>query len=443
MSRFAILLLAGLLAVSPALAERKPLRLIRDAEIEHAIRLYTTPVFEAAGLDPAAIHVYLVQDKRINAFVAGGMNLFINTGLLLEAENAGELIGVIAHETGHIAGGHLVRSAEALRNARGAALLATLLGVAVVVAGGGGDAGAGVIAGGTGIAERSLFSYSRIQENAADQAALGFLDSAGLSSRGLMTFFDKLADQELLSPTRQDPYLRTHPLTRDRIEHVREHVRNSSLADRSLPAGFDALFDRVKAKLAGFIEQPAVALRHYPADDSSVPGRYGRAVALHRTSDTAGAIALVDGLLAEAPEDPFFHELKGQILFESGRVADAVPEYREAVALEPDEPMLRVGLAQALLETGDDGLLAEAAETLEAALRQDNEFAATWSLLGQAYGRQDRQPEASLAAAEYALLQGRDDDARHFAERAAKGLPANTPDWFRAQDILAATEPAP
>ncbi len=440
MPRFATLLLAGLLAATPAVAERKPLRLIRDAEIEHAIRLYTTPVFQAAGLDPAAIHVYLVEDKGINAFVAGGTNLFINTGLFLEAEDAGELIGVVAHETGHIAGGHLIRTRKALSDARGAALLATLLGVAVAVVGGG-EAGVAIAASGTGVAERALLGYSRAQESTADQAALRYLDAAGLSARGLLTFLDRLADQELLSPTRQDPYLATHPLTRDRVELVRNFVANSPLADAPTPPEFEVLFDRIRAKLAGFIEPTQSALRRFPADDISVPARYGRAIALHRTSDLAGALALLDGLLAESPGDPFFHELKGQVLYESGRVAEAVPDYEAAVAALPDEPLLRVGLAQALLESGDATRLDAAVEHLEAALRGDRDFSATWRLVGEAYGRQGREPEAALAAAENALLLGRREDARHFAERALKGLAAGTPAALQAQDIVAATEP--
>ncbi|MGH6720258.1 MAG: M48 family metalloprotease, partial [Alphaproteobacteria bacterium] len=300
-----------------------------------------------------------------------------------------------------------------------------------------------IAVGGSGVAERALLSYSRAQENAADQAALRYLDAAGLSARGLMTFLDRLADQELLSPTRQDPYLTTHPVTRDRVEHVRQHVALSPLADAPTPPEFAVLFDRIRAKLAGFIEPPASALRRFPESDGSVPARYGRAIALHRKSDLPGALALIDGLLAQSPDDPFFHELKGQVLYESGRAAEAVPDYEAAVAVLPDEPLLRLGLAQALLETGDDAQLDAAVGHLEAALRGDRDFAATWRLAGLAYGRQGREPEAALAAAENALLLGRREDARHFAERALKGLAADSPAWFRAQDILVATEPEP
>ncbi len=431
-----------MLALAPGAADAAPLRLVRDAEIEHAIRLYSTAVFEAAGLDPLAVNVYLVQDKRINAFVAGGMNLFINTGLIMKAENAGELIGVIAHETGHIAGGHLARTSEALRGARGLALLSLILGAAVIAAGGG-EAGVGAIVGGTGVAERTLLSYSRAQENAADQAGMRYLDVAGQSAEGMLSFIGKLADQELLSPTQQDPYLRTHPLTRDRIAAVRRHVETSAQTGKPLPESYEILFDRVRAKLTGFLEPPATTRRRYPASDASLPARYARALALYREADVAGAVAAIDALLDEAPDDPFFLELKGQVYFENGDAALAVPEYRRSVALLPDEPLLRLGLAQALLDTGDTAVVDEAIATLEAIVRRDRDYPATWQLLGQAYGRAGRDAESALAAAESAFLFDRRADARHFAERALKGLEPGSPNWLHAQDILAATESEP
>ncbi len=431
--------LAATVGPSPARAERAPLTVIRDAEIEHIIRVYSTPLFQAAGLDPAAIKVYLVKDKRINAFVAGGVNMFINTGLILRATSANQLVGVIAHETGHIAGGHMVRTREALSNARGVALLATLLGVAVVVAGGG-AAGTGVALGGSGVAERLLFSFSRGQENAADQAALSYLEASGQSAEGLEEFFGVLGRQEMLSANRRDPYLTTHPLTRERISHIRAYVATSPFTGQSSPAGFDALFGRMIAKLAGYLESPEVLRRRYPDADQSVAARYARAIALYRRSDLGAAIALVDGLLAEQPGDPFFHELKGQILLENGRIAESVPPYRRAVELLPGEPLLGIGLAQALIETATPEAGRDAATHLEAALRVDPDNAGAWRLLGAAYSLVGDEPMAALASAESALLQGHREEAERFAKRAEKGLAPNSPAWLRVADILAATK---
>lgn len=424
---------------TPARAEHNPLTLIRDAEIEHIIRLYATPLFQAAGLEPSAIKVYLVQDKGINAFVAGGMNLFINTGLILKAKSANQLIGVIAHETGHIAGGHVIRTREALTQARGAALLATILGAAVIVAGGG-STGAGVVLGGRGVAERLVYSFSRSQENAADQAALSYLDAIGQSARGLMEFFDVLGQQELFSSARQDPYLSTHPLTRERISAVRSHVETAPNAGS--PAEFDALFARMTAKLAGYLEKPDVLRRRYPDSDRTVEARYAHAIGLYRQAKIGPALALIDELLRERPDDAFFQELRGQVLLENGRIEEALPAYRRAVELEPDEPLLRVGLAQALIETATPAGGDQAAIELERAMQVDRDNAGAWRLLGAAYSLKGDEAMAALATAESALLRNQMEDAARFAERAVKGLDPGTPAWLRAQDILAATESA-
>jgi predicted Zn-dependent protease len=444
MSRSCRILLAFVLAMAagaPRAEARDPLTLIRDAEIEHIIRTYATPLFRTAGLDPAAIKVYLVQDKGINAFVAGGMNLFINTGLILAATNANQLVGVIAHETGHIAGGHIVRTREAVSQARGAALLATILGAAVIVAGGG-SAGTGVVLGGTGVAERLLYSFSRSQENAADHAALGYLDATGQSARGLLEFFEVMARQELYSASRQDPYLSTHPLSRERIAQVRAHVERSPYADAPEPDGYDAMFSRMIAKLAGYLEKPETLRRRYPDSDRSFDARYARAIGLYRRPDVDGALAMIDELLGERPDDPFVHELRGQVLLESGRLAEALPSYERSVALEPDEPLLRVGLAQTLVALATPEAGARAIEELRIALRTDPDNAGAWRLMGAAHSLAGDEPMAALATAESALLRGETADAAHFAERALKGLAPDSPGWLRAQDILAATKEA-
>jgi predicted Zn-dependent protease len=435
-------LVAALASPWPA-AARAPLTLIRDAEIEHTIRALATPVFQAAGLDPQAVKVYLVQDKAINAFVAGGMNIFIYTGLLTKADSANQVIGVIAHETGHIAGGHLVRMRTEMENMSGAALLAALLGIAVAV-GGGGSAGTGIVFGGTQVAERALLSFSRSQENTADGAALKFLDATGQSSRGLLEFMKKLEDQELLTGTLQEPYLATHPLTRERIEHIRQHVDTSPLADAPEPEDFATMFERMQGKLVGFIDPPETTLRAFKADDPSLKARIARAVALYRVPDLPEALSALDALLADYPDDAYFHELKGQVLFENGKTAEAVAAYRDATRLAPDEPLLQLGLGQALLGLQDaPEQWTEAGEHLEFVVAREPDNAQAWQLLSVAYGETGRMPLAALASAEYAYRLGRADDAAHFADRAAKGLEANTPAWLRAQDILAAVKTAP
>ena len=435
-NRPAFLIVGLLIAVAagfgaPARAEK--ISFIRDAEIESTIRNYATPLLEAVGLDAAVVEVHLINSKRLNAFVAGGQKLFLNTGLLMAAESPNQVIGVIAHETGHIAGGHLARTHDAMRNANITSILAFVLGTAAAVAGSP-DAGMAVMAGGSALAQSTLLKYSRTQEQAADQFAVNALDSTGQSSRGLLEFLRILERQEALVSGRQNPYLRTHPLAGDRIAFVGNHVANSPYSNVPSPADQIVRFARMKAKLMGFID-PGAALKAYPEDDTSLDARYARAIAHYRRPDLPRAFAEIDSLIAEYPGDGFFLELKGQILFENGYIDDAVLSYGDAVAALPDEPLIRVGLARALVESGRREALDEAIHHLEIVVRQDSEQPQAWRLLSIAYGRTDRLGLSWLASAQRAMLTGRPKDALEFATRANKMLPNGSPGQLRAQDI--------
>ena len=427
-------LLVLLLATIGAPAAGQRISLIRDAEIENTIRAFAAPLFTAAGLDPRAVNIHLINDKKLNAFVAGGLNLFLNTGLLVAAENPGQVIGVIAHETGHIAGGHLARTDEALRGANTAAIIAYVLGVAVAAAGSP-EAGTAIMLGGETIATRSFLKYSRSQEMAADQFAASVLDETGQSARGLFEFFHVLEGQEALLPELQDPYLRTHPITRERIAFVRRHLEDSAFTEASPPPGFDAMFRRMKAKLIGFLEAPDTTFNVYPDDDRSLEARYARAIAHHRRADIDEALGEIDSLLAEFPDDPYFHELKGQILFESGRVADAIAPYQQAYELLPETALIRVFLAQAIIESGNRGAFDEARQHLEAVVSRENDNLRAWRLLGVVYGRTGRRGKSALASAEFAYHAGNFADALMFAKRAINYLPDGSPGRLRAEDI--------
>jgi predicted Zn-dependent protease len=428
---------ASLLAAGPGWSAG--LGLIRDAEIENTIRAFTSPLFEAAGLDPDAVNVYLIQDKALNAFVAGGQNIFITTGLLMRAENSLQVIGVVAHETGHIAGGHLARMADELRGASSQALIAQILGVLVAVATGQGGAAAAVGAGGLHVAERTLLQYSRAQEQAADQAALQYLDRTRQSARGLEEFFDILGDQELLASSRQDPYVMTHPLTRDRAEFVRNHVAQSPNSKVPPNPQFEDLFRRMRAKLVGFIE-PGRTRQVYPDKDTSLAARYARSVAYYRASRLDAALPLIDALIAEEPKNPYFLELKGQMLFESGRVKEALAPYTESVRLAPNEPLLRTSLAHVQIELNDPALEREALRNLMAALQKDQANPTAWRLAATAYGRNGDLGMSALSLAEFNLLTGKPVDARGQAIRAKRLLKEGSPGWMRAEDIVQITD---
>ncbi len=264
--------------VAPATVEAKRLRFIRDTEIENIVRAYSTPIFLAAGLDPQAVDVYLIDDPRLNAFVAGGQNMFLHTGLLLRAETPLQVMGVIAHETGHITGGHIVSRGEEVKKTTAALIASYVLGLGTAIATGRGDAGAAIITGGQGAAVASLLAYTRGQEASADQAAIKLLEVSGYSPRGLLEFFEILGDQEALLTSRQDPYLRTHPLTSDRIASLRAAVANSRFADTPAPAKLVAMHERMRAKLFGYLTDEN-ALRKYIDNEVSLPAGYARAIA--------------------------------------------------------------------------------------------------------------------------------------------------------------------
>ena len=429
--------------ICDAMAQSRP-RQIRDAEIEATLRAYADPIFAAAGLDTSAVQVHLIEDKRINAFVSGGMQIFIHTGLLTQADTPNEVIGVLAHETGHIMGGHLARFNEAIENATIEAIIGLIAGVAIGVASGNGGAGAGVGVLGQSIAQRNLFQYTQGQESAADQAAYSLLEKTEQSPQGLVDFFRILWRQEALSSSSQDPYLRTHPLTRNRIDASEAAVARSPYATAKDSPEMVMRHQRMLAKLNGYLEPDRVA-QIYPKSDTSVPARYARAIADFRRSRMPEAIALMDGLLKDAPNDPFFIEQKAQILFENGRVGDALPLYQQALDLAPTEPLIRMELADAQLQVAeqdeaqgfrpDPAQLSAAVANLNEVVRLEPKNAGAFRLLAIAYGKSGDLPMAMLSQAEERLATGKPKEAKEFAERALAALPEGSPGWLRAQDI--------
>lgn len=424
-------------------AQQVPQRVvtIRDAETEALVRAVAHPLFRAAGLDPAAIRITLLQAWAINAFVTTGNRLFIHTGLIQQTESVAEFAGVIAHEAGHIAGGHVSRLPEELRAAMLRQAAAMLLGGIAAVAGGGrgaGEAGIGIAMAGQNAAMRELLAHTRAQEQAADQAAIGMLAREGWSPLGLARLLERLQDQESLQVSRQDPYLRTHPLSRDRLDFVREEAARMGGAERAPPPAIEARYAMVRAKLDGFLDRPEITFRRYPATDASAPARYARAIALHRSGRRAEAVTLLDGLIREHPSDPYLHELKGQVLFEGGRVRDSLGPYATAARLAPQEPLIRIAHARALVELGDPASLRRAAQELDSALARDREDAAAWRLLATARGRAGDRAAADLALAEEAMLSSDFAAARMLALRAEPRLPPG-PSLQRARDIVEAS----
>lgn len=445
----AFILLLGLCAglTSTAYAQsRESITFIRDAEIEHYLRELATPIYRSADIDPASVSIVIVKSNVLNAFVAGGMNQFFYTGLLMQADTPEQLIGVIAHETGHIAGGHLIRGQEAMKNASAEAIFGMLLGVAAGVASGNAQVTAATLGGAQQIAERNLLSFSRAQEASADAAGMSFLDRAGITTLGMRDFMQKLLGQELLPTDRQVEYVRTHPLTQDRVEAITHHLQNSSFANALLDPKFKTMHERMKAKLSGFL-QPEAALLRTTDKDPRVTARYARAIAFYQTGQLPRALALADGLIKDEPNNPYFYELKAQMLFEHGRIDEAIVLYKKAVDFVPDSALLRAAYAHALIESKDNSKLDDAIQQLMESNRLEDREAQTWRLLASAWGKKAEltkdsrfEAMAAYALAEEALARGANKEALQLADRASKGLPKGSPYWVKAQDIKLSTE---
>lgn len=425
-------LMAALLIVQPATAQS----ILRDAETEALLADMSAPLIRAAGLRPQDVRIVMVGDRSINAFVAGGQIVYIHSGLIEASDNANQVQGVIAHELGHVAGGHVVNSAGAER-ATNIALLSLLLG-AVAIAAGAGEAGMGILGAGQQAALGSYLAYSRVQESTADAAAARYLSAAGISGKGFIDFFMKLQNLEFRYSVPQDDqqqYGRTHPLSGDRIRFLRDTLSVDPAWDRPSDATIEARFQRVKAKLVGYVQEPAQTMRQFPVGDTSVAARYARAYAWHKDAHPERALAEVDALLAEAPEDPYYLELRGQILLESGRPTDALPALRQAVAGTSQQPLISALFGHALIATEDPANYAEAEAVLRAAVARDNENPFAWYQLGVVYAQRGDDTRAALATAERHILTRQPALALASAEMAMAGLPPGTPDWLRAQDI--------
>ena len=415
--------------------------IIRDTEIEEYMAEWFKPVFEAAGMSPDQINIILVQDSDINAFVAGGSNIFFNTGLLQKTENPGEVIGVMAHELGHITGGHLIRGREAMEQASYESILGMLLGVGAAIATGDGGAAGAIGTGAASMAQRGYLANSRAFESSADQAALTYLNTAQINPTGLGSFMKKLASQELRATSQQAEYVRSHPLTRDRISAIQAKVGESAYKTKPYPAQWDKQHKMMIAKLAGFITPQQVAWT-YDDTDKSVEAISARAIAAYRQDDIVLALKLADQLLAIEPNNPYFLELKGQMLVDFGRVKEGIPYYEKAVAKKPDAGLIRVSLAHAQIETAGNNAVAldKAIINLKRAMKEEPRSTRIHRLLATAYGRKGDEPVAKLHLAEEALLQRKKDYAKSQAEAALRGLKPGSSDWIRAKDILSYVE---
>ena len=436
--RTATRVLAVLAALSLTAQPAEAQSVLRDAETEALLKDLAAPLVQAAGLAPGNVDVVLVGDPSINAFVAGGQTVYINSGLIEEADSAAEVQGVIAHELGHVTGGHVISTPQAYANAGKISLLSMLLGVAAAVAGAG-EAAMGVMMAGQQAAMGKFLAFSRVQESSADAAGAQYLSKAGISGRGSLSFFKKLQSMEFrygYGHSDDDAFASTHPMSGDRIARLTHDYETDPAWDKPDDPQLQARFERVKAKLAGYIQEPAQTLRQYPETDTTAPARYARAYAFHKQALMDKALAETDALIKSAPDDPYYLELEGQVLLESGRPADAVAPLRKATALTSNQPLIASLFSHALIATEDKANYPEAKEVLKAAVARDRLNPFAWYQLGVIYAEQGDMSRARLASAEQQVMNGQYVEALRSAQAATQGLPENTPDWLRAQDIV-------
>jgi len=450
-SRALALLTAGVLALAGAVPSAVPAHaqgatpIIRDTEIEQLLRDYVRPILRVAGLSKQNIKVVIINDRSFNAFVMDGRHIFINAGALFECKTPNEVIGVLAHETGHLADGHLMRMREQLATAQTQSIIALLLGAGAMVASArstGGGAGAGAILAPQSAIQRSLLAYIRTQEDQADHAGVKFLNASGQSPKGMYDLFKRLSDEQLYNSRYIDPYLQTHPMPAERVASLETLAKSSPYWNKKDPPELQLRHDLMRAKLSGFLERPDTVMRRYPPSNTSLPARYARAIASYRHSDLRGAITQIDGLIQSEPNNPYFHELKGQALLEGGRPSEAIAPLRRAVSLAPSPALIQIMLGQALVATNDKKNSEEAIKMLRTALDREPGMPAAFSQLAMAYGRVGDLPHADLAAAQAAFARSDFKTARQLAERAKTRLPVGSPAWVRADDIATVKQSA-
>jgi predicted Zn-dependent protease len=416
--------------------------MIRDAEIEQLLRDYTQPILKAAGLAQQNVQVVIIDDKSFNAFVMDAHRIFINTGALMEATTPNQLIGVFAHESGHIVGGHLSKMRQELANAQTAMIVAMLLGVGAMVAGARsgstdmGNVGGAIFTAPTALAMNSILSYQRAQEESADRAGVRFLTMTGQSAKGMYDTFKRFADESLFAAHGANPYAQNHPMPEERMAALAELVK-TPYWDKKDPPELQFRHDMMRAKLYGFVERPDTVLRRYPSTDTSLPARYARAISTYRFGDMRSAIAQIDSLIQSMPNNPYFYELKGQALLEGAHPAEAIAPLRHAVELAPSPALIQILLAQALVATNNVSMADQAIPLLHTALLKEPEATDAYTTLAMAYGRKNDLADADLASAQAAFARGDNKTARELADRAKQRFPIGSPGWVRADDIVA------
>ncbi|MGY4442072.1 putative Zn-dependent protease [Bradyrhizobium sp. LM2.3] len=421
---------------------------LRDTETEQLLREYTRPILRVAGLEKQNIQMVIVNEGSFNAFVADGRRIFVNYGAILQSETPNQIIGVLAHETGHLAGGHLSKLREQLANAQTQMIIAMLLGAGAMVAGstrgsgsagnnGLANAGAAAIAGPQEMIRRTLLSYQRQQEENADRAGVKFLTATQQSPKGMYETFKRFTSESLFAARGTDPYLQSHPMPAERVAALQQFASASPYWDKKDDPALQLRHDMVRAKISAFMERPETVYRRYPQTNDSMPARYARAISTYLHGDLRSALAQIDALIQVQPNNAYFYEVRGQALLEGGKPAEAIPALRKAVALSNNAPLIEMLLGQALVGSDNKAYTDDAVRILRSAVAREPEAQLGYMQLAMAYGRKGDYAEADLASAQAAYLRGDNKTARELATRAKTRFAVGTPGWVKADDIVA------
>jgi len=447
-SRLTALVTAAAITLTPmaASAQQGGMRLLRDAEIEQLLRDYTRPILRAAGMEKQNIQIVIINNASFNAFVADGRRIFVNHGALMQSQTPNQLIGVLAHETAHLAGGHLSKLRQRLAEAQTSMIVAMLLGVGAMAAGarGGsannnmGNIGAAAIAAPQAMLMNTMLAYQRQHEENADRAGVGFLNKTGQSSKGMYETFQRFSSDSLFASRGSDPYMMSHPMPRERMAALEGLAKSSPYWDKKDDPALVLRHELMRAKTSGFMEQRDTVIRRYPPSDTSLPAQYARAISTYRHGDLSVAVGLIDQLIKAQPNNPYFYELRGQALLEGGKPNEAIAPLRRAVQLAGNAPLIEMMLGQALIASGNNAYTDEAIRILKGAIAREGEAPAGYQQLAMAYGRKGELAEADLASAQAAFLRGDNKTARDLASRAKARFAVGTPGWVKADDIIAA-----
>ncbi|MHC2284867.1 M48 family metalloprotease [Bradyrhizobium barranii] len=442
----------ALLPMPAAHAQAKGPPILRDTETEQLLREYTRPILRAAGLEKQNIQMVIINDGSFNAFVADGRRIFVNYGAIMQSETPNQIIGVLAHETGHLAGGHLSKLREQLANAQTQMIIAMLLGAGAIAVGstrgsnsagnnGLANAGAAAIAGPQEMIRRTLLSYQRQQEENADRAGVKFLTATQQSPKGMYETFKRFTSESLFASRGADPYLQSHPMPAERVASLQEFASSSPYWDKKDDPALQLRHDMARAKISAFMERPETVYRRYPQTNDSMPARYARAISTYLHGDLRSGLAQIDALIQVQPNNPYFYEVRGQALLEGGKPAEAIPALRKAVQLSNNAPLIEMLLGQALVGSDNKAYTDDAVRILRAAVAREPEAALGYMQLAMAYGRKGDYAEADLASAQAAYLRGDNKTARELATRAKTRFAVGTPGWVKADDIVAAKPP--